>query len=507
MKDSFLIGIDIGTQSTRAALLDLDGRVIASSSSGLELSTPQPGWAEQDPQIWWETTISNIHQILAQADVPAQSLVAVGACGQMHGTVPIGCEGELLSRSVQLWCDKRSADLVNDFKAHPEAPSAYRIAGSPAAPSWFGFKIKWLKSFEPELYAKTWKFLVPKDYVNYCLTGVAATDYSEASGAFLMDAQHEIWSEKLVDLLDIDMNKLPDIYPSSGVIGKVTKEAAQQTGLREGMPVVAGGGDMLCTLLAAGITEVGRACDITGTASHLSVFADRPVLDDRLMNLHHAMPGWIPFGITDSGGGALKWFKDSFCQEETRKAEETRSHVYSLLDAEAAKVEPGCNGLLFFPYLLGERTLGTPFARGVFFGLTPGHGKGAVVRAIMEGVCFELRRPLEIIEAAGTHVEEVRTTGGGARSDLWSQLKADIYQKRVVTFENFEGGMLGAAILAGVGAGVYPDERSGADRTVRLAREFLPDTTLADRYDYLFDLFKELHDVMQAPFNKLPTLP
>jgi len=163
--------------------------------------------------------------------------------------------------------------------------------------------------------------------------------------------------------------------------------------------------------------------------------------------------------------------------------------------------------LLFFPYLLGERTLGTPFARGVFFGLTPGHGKGAVVRAIMEGVCFELRRPLEIIEAAGTHVEEVRTTGGGARSDLWSQLKADIYQKRVVTFENFEGGMLGAAILAGVGAGVYPDERSGADRTVRLAREFLPDTTLADRYDYLFDLFKELHDVMQAPFNKLPTLP
>jgi xylulokinase len=221
-----------------------------------------------------------------------------------------------------------------------------------------------------------------------------------------------------------------------------------------------------------------------------------------MMNLHHVVPGWITFGIVDCGGGALRWFKDALCHEEVRRGQETGRSPYELLDEYASAVEPGSEGLLFFPYLFGERTLGSPHARGVFFGLVPQHGKGAMARAIMEGVTLELRRTLEIVETSGNLVEEVRTTGGGARSPLWSQIKADIYQKPVVTFEAFEGSILGVAILAGIGAGVYPDAQTGAERLIRLGRIFDPNPATRNRYDFLFARYKELHEAMQGPFDR-----
>lgn len=507
MKRELLVGIDIGTQSTRAALLDLDGRVIASASTPQDMQTPRPGWAEQDPQVWWDNAVANIRLALTKAGASAQEILGVGVSGQMHGTVPIDGDGELLSHGVQLWCDKRSADLVDQFKSRPEAASAYRIAGSPPVANWFGFKIKWLKVYQPEVYRQAWKFLLPKDFINFKLTGALATDHSEASGAFLMDANSEDWSAELARQIEIDIDKLPDIHPSSGIIGHVTEEAAGLTGLAEGTPVVAGGGDMLCMLLAAGITRPGRASDVTGTASIMSVFTEAPVLDERLMNLHHVMPGWIPFGIIDSGGGSLKWFKDSFCQAEMAEAEQTGGQVYDILNALAGAVEPGAEGLLYFPYLMGERTLGTPYARGVFFGITPRTGKGAMVRAVMEGVTLELRRTLEIVESAGHQVSTIYHSGGGAYSDLWSQIKADIYQKQVVTFETSEGGILGSAVLAGVGAGVYLDPASGIEHCLRVDKEFEPRAGRSERYDALFGLFKEVHDLLQEPYKRLAQIP
>lgn len=507
MAQECLLGIDIGTQSSRAALIDLEGRVIASHSLALELETPRAGWAQQDPQIWWETTVENIRAVLKESGIAPKNVLGIGVSGQMHGTVPLGPQGELLSHGVQLWCDKRSAGIVDEFKQRPDASSAHLISGSPPAASWFGFKIKWVQVNEPDVYRRAWKFVVPKDFINYRFTGEVAIDYSEASGSFLLDAKREAWSEDIVARLGLDLDKLPPPYPSSRVIGRVTAEAASATGLAQGTPVAAGGGDMLCALLAAGISQPGRACDITGTASHLSVYAGAPVRDERLMNLHHVMPGWIPFGIIDSAGGTLKWFKDTFCQEEIARGKQTGRSPYAILDDAAAAVEPGAEGLLFFPYMMGERTFGTPYARGVFFGLSLRTGKGAITRAIMEGVTFELKRALEVIEAAGNRVDEVRTTGGGAQSALWSQIKADIYQKPVVTFEVFEGSVMGAAILAGVGAGVYPDERTGAERAVRLGPVFQPNLAHKARYDYLFDMFKDMHDRMQQPFNRFSTLP
>lgn len=503
MTQQLLMGIDIGTQSTRAALLDLNGRVVTSASTPQDMQTPRPGWAEQDPQVWWDSSIANIRQAIAQAGISSHEILGVGVSGQMHGTVPISAEGELLSHGVQLWCDKRSAELVDEFKSKPQSAGAYRIAGSPPVANWLGFKIKWLKVHQPEIYYKAWKFILPKDFINFELTGAVATDYSEASGSFLMDANTKTWSQALAEEVEIDIAKLPELHPAFAVVGHVTSEAAALTGLAEGTPVVAGGGDMLCMLLAAGITRPGRASDVTGTASIMSVFTEEPVFDERLMNLHHVMPGWIPFGIIDSGGGSLKWFKDSLCQAEAAEAEKTGGEVYDILNALAGKVEPGAEGLLYFPYLMGERTLGTPYARGVFFGITPRTRKGVMVRAIMEGVTFELRRTLEIVEDAGHQVSAIYHSGGGAYSDLWSQIKADIYQKKVVTFETSEGGILGSAILAGVGAGVYEDPASGVERCLRVDKEFEPRAGWGDRYNALFELFKEVHDLLQEPYNKL----
>jgi len=264
---------------------------------------------------------------------------------------------------------------------------------------------------------------------------------------------------------------------------------------------------MMCMLLAAGLTRPGAASDITGTSGILSVFTESPVLDERLMNLHHVTDGWVPFGITDTGGVSLKWFKDNLCRYEIAEADELGVEVYDLLDERAAQVSPGSEGLLFFPYLLGERTLGTPYARGVFFGLTPRHNVAMMARSIMEGVTLELRQTLEIVEQAGHEVNTVYHSGGGAYSDLWSQIKADIYQKPVMTFENTEGGLLGAAILAATGAGVYASEIEGAVRCLRPLRTFEPDPALAERYDYLFALFQELHGLMQEPFERLAAMP
>jgi xylulokinase len=507
MKRTLLLSIDIGTQSTRAALLTPDGEMVAGAGRAQDLETPQAGWAEQNPAMWWKNAIECIHEAMAKAEATPNEVQAVGVSGQMHGTVPLGADRELLSHRVQLWCDKRGAALVEAFKRLPAAERAYLQAGNPPLPSWIGFKIKWLQEHDPALYGQTWKFLTPKDFINYRLSGEVATDYSEASGSFLMDVTSRTWSDELIGQLGLDRAKLPDIRRSTEVIGRVTSAAAAATGLTAGTPVVAGGGDMMCILLAAGLIEPGAASDITGTSSIFSVFTTAPVLDLRLMNLHHVTDGWTPFGITDTGGVALKWFKDNLCRHESAEAAARGVRVYALLDEYAAQTPPGSEGLLFFPYLLGERTLGTPYARAVFFGLTPRHGVPTMARAIMEGVTLELRRTLEIVEDAGHAVHTIYHSGGGAYSDLWSQIKADIYQKPVATFANTEGGLLGAAILAGTGVDLYPDEREGARRCLRIRKLFTPNPSLTGRYDHLFALFKELHDLFQRPFERLAAMP
>lgn len=507
MDGKLVLAIDLGTSSARAALFTLGGGVLSSASRALEMHTPRPGWAEQDPDIWWRHTVDCIREVIDRAGASPTQILAVGAGGQMHGAVPLSVDGDVLSHGVQLWNDKRAAAIAEEYGSSANAQFAMRVTANAPISNWLGFKIKWLQLHQPAIYERSWKFVVPKDYLNFRLTGAVGIDYSEASGSYLLDARSLVWSDDLIEWMGLDSGKLPPLHHATDVVGYVTDEAARVTGLSRGTPVVAGGGDMLCTLLAAGLWRSGIAVDITGTSSILSVFTNEPVVGQRLMNLHHVTDGWVPFGIAEAGGGSLKWFKDEFCGEHVDEAARCDVPVYDLLSDLAAEGPAGAEGLLYFPYLMGERTLGSPYARGAFFGLVPGHGIGSAVRAIMEGVTFELKRTLEIVEGAGHDVDVVHHSGGGAHSRLWSQIKADIYQKPVVTFEHTEGGLLGAAALAGAGVGAFDNEVAGIERCLRVSETFTPNPALADRYAHLHGVFKQVHDLLQEPFRQLSKMP
>lgn len=506
MSAKYLLAVDIGTQSNRAALVDLSGKVVAISSIQLDMISPVPGWAEQDARGWWTNTVANIRNLLAHEDVSGTDILGVAACGQMHAAIPLNRQGEVLLPRVQLWCDKRSAGLIDDYAPRLNTSEALKQVGNMPTPAWWGWKIKWVQTHQPDIFQATWQFLTAPAYIAYQLTGETAIDESEASGAYLMAVETGDWSPEMLTRMEIPLEKLPPVRPSGLCIGSVTPEAARATGLIAGTPVAAGAGDMLAALLAAGLTRAGQAVDITGTSGIINVFSQEPIFDPRLMNLHHCLPGWIVFGITDSGGGSLKWFRNAVCQEEMENEKITGVSAYQILDQKAAGVEPGCEGLLFFPYLQGERTLGSPLSKGVFFGLTPRSGKGAMARAIMEGVVFELRRSLEIIEASGMQVNQVRAVGGGGQSEFWCQIRADIYQKPVVMLKTFEGGVLGSAILAGMAAGIFSDLSSAADQFVHVDRILQPNRSLSSRYDRMFEVYKDLHDRMLSPFETMARL-
>jgi xylulokinase len=260
---------------------------------------------------------------------------------------------------------------------------------------------------------------------------------------------------------------------------------------------------MMASLLAAGLTEVGQAVDVTGTAAMMCILGEKPVMNPRIQNLHHAMPGWVTFGIVEYGGVSLKWFKDEFCLVEILEGTRLNVSPYKLLDEKAEAVPPGSEGMLFYPYFLGERGLGSPYSRGVFFGLTPRSGRGAMARAIMEGIVFDMRRTLEIAEQGGVNVTQIRSVGGGAQSRLWCQIRADIYKKPIAVLETFEGGTLGSAILAGVAAGAYPNTSAAADRLVKVSQVIEPDLKASAVYDQQFEIFKDLHDRMMDPWQAM----
>jgi xylulokinase len=451
--------------------------------------------------------VQGIRQVLNNAAIQPDEILAVGVDTQMHACIPLDQLGNLLSHRVQLWCDKRGSGLMDELASHPFMSSASAFAGTPPVANWLGFKIKWLKTYQAEIYAKTWKILTGEGFINYRLTGELAMDWTEATGSFLLDSRSLQWSPELAEFLQVELEKLPPAVKSTAVIGRITPQAAQATGLAEGIPVVAGAGDMLAMLVAAGLVEIGHAVDVSGTASNLVFLVASPVREPPLTNLHHALEGWCPFSTVETGGGALRWFRDLLAQSESQSGELEGLTSYQRLSEQAARCEYGSEGLLFLPYMMGERVLGTPQARGVLFGLTPRTDRGAIVRSMMEGITFELRRALEFVEQAGNSIRGIYTTGGGARSDLWSQIKADIYKRPVHTLAIDEGGVLGSAILAMVGIGFYADFQTAINECVRFARTFHPNPETFPRYDYLFERFKQLHEKLQDDFNRLAGMP
>ena len=484
-----VLAVDIGTQTARAALVDRAGRVADSASSPIDLFTPAPGWSEQAPEDWWAAAAGSASAVLRRN--PGMAVAAVGVGAQMHGVVPLDAAGRSLAPRVAIWNDKRAASQAAAVAARPDAAGLSAVAGNLPLPAWAGFKIAWLRDHAPDVHRRAATYLVVKDLVNLRLTGVRATDPSEASGTWLLDARSGRWSDDLLAAVGVAREVLPDVAGPGAVIGGVTAEAAAATGLAAGTPVVCGAGDMLCQLLAAGSTRPGRAAEVSGTASVMAAWADRPAADPRVMNLRAAGDGWVRFGIADAGGVSLRWFGDQLGGGAPLEA---------LLPAAAA-VPAGSGGLLFLPSLLGERTLGSSAARGAFVGLTPAHGRPELLRAILEGVAFELRRALEVV---AERPESLRVTGGGAANGLWNQVRADVYGLPVRPLAAVEGGIRGAAILAGVGAGWWDDPAAAAERLACVAEEVRPDPDRRRRYDALYAEFRAVHDLLDARWAAWP---
>ena len=504
VKEQCFLGIDVGTEGTKVALFDVHGRVIRDSYEEYELICPRPGWAEQDPGTWWRAAVRNIKAVLESSKVDSEDVAGIGVCGQMHAPVPIDKDGDLLYRSPSLWCDKRNAPQCERLKAKLDENRLLKVSGNPITPPWTGLKILWMKENVPQIYEKTYKFLVPKDYLVYKLTGMTSIDWSEASGTFLFDVEKENWSEEMAQQLEVDLDKLPDIYASHEVVGEVTPEAANVTGLRAGTPVISGGGDFLCTLLGAGVTSRGRAADISGTASIVAFYSEKPLIDRRIMNLHHVVHGWIAFGIVE--GGLLRWFRDEFGHVERQEAKKKGVSPYKIMDSEAEAILPGAGGLILIPYFIGERTLGSPYARGVLFGLTLAHQRGHVIRTLMEGITFALRQTVEITEELGLKTEAFRLIGGGAVSPLWRRIKADIYGKPALVLSTYQGGVLGAAVLAMMGTNAIRDASSAIDEIVSVREVCKPIQKNHEKYSKLYNMYKKLHDSMQPFYDELEEL-
>jgi xylulokinase len=490
----YVVAVDIGTQSTRAALVDISGRIRDMAATPVDLFAPHPGWAEQDPEQWWETTVANIAAILARNRGVSVGAVGVGA--QMHSLVAVDGAGASLTSRSAIWSDKRCLDQVREFAGRPDAEELCRLAGNRPVPAWAGFKMAWLRASMPDAYARAASLLVAKDFLNLRLCGTAATDPAEASGSFLCDAATGQWSGPLLDALGLDRGKLPEIADSSAVIGTVGAAVAARTGLVAGTPVVAGSGDMMCQLLGTGTTRPGRVAVVAGTASIVALAASSATSDTRLMNLRSASGNWIHFGISDAAGKAFRWFADELCPPGAG---------FAALTEAAAGVPAGSDGLLFFPYLLGERTLGNARSRASFVGATLRHDRAHFVRAVLEGITMEDRRALECLcpdggPYGGPYGAEgaIRCTGGGADSDVWNQIRADVFGHPVQTLTRTEGGIQGAAILAGVGAGWYPDAAAGAEQVISPARTWTPVPEAVARYNTAFRNFRAVHDALDG---------
>jgi xylulokinase len=494
-----VVAVDIGTQSTRAALVDIGGQIHDIASSPIELYSPQPGWAEQDPDQWWETTVANIATVIARH--PEARIAAVGVGAQMHSLVAVDSAGFSLTARSAIWSDKRCLDQVQAVLSRPDAEELVRLAANRPLPAWAGFKMAWLRSHQPAAYERAAHLLVAKDFLNLRLCGQAATDPTEASGSFLTDAATGDWSGPLLAALDIDRAKLPEIADSSAVIGAVRPEVAERTGLPAGTPVVAGSGDMLCQLLGTGMTRPGQAALVSGTASIMAIAAAEATPDARLMNLRSASGQWVHFGISDAAGNAFRWFAD-----QLYPAADGAGPVFEALTAAAAEVAPGADGLLFFPYLLGERTLGSAQSRASFVGATLGHDRAHFVRAVLEGITLEDCRALRCLCPDGPR-EPIRCVGGGAESRLWNQIRADIFGHPVQTVTLTEGGIQGAAILAGVGAGWYSDAAAGAEEVIHAAETWTPSAAAARRYEAVFRTFCVVHDALDPVWSSWATVP
>jgi xylulokinase len=486
----FILAHDLGTTSNKATLFDSQGNLVASHLQTYAVTYPQPGWAEQNPDDWWRAVCSASQAILSEAGVAANEIAAVTFSGQMMGIAPIDSTGAPLCSAI-IWADQRATEEAEAISHQCGADRVYRRTGHRISPAYLAAKILWVKNHQPEIYQRTHKFFCAKDYIAFKLTGHAVTDYSDASGSNVFDLTRRAWSEDLLADIGLSVAILPEVHASTDVIGQVTREASEATGLAVGTPVVIGGGDGACAAVGSGVIEPGDAYCYIGSSSWISFASEAPLFDPqmRTFTFHHLHPQlFAPMGTMQAAGGARDWLL---------------RQVGEIVDEAVRSVAPGANGLICLPYLIGERSpWWNPKARAAFVGLTMSHSRAEMARAVLEGVAFNLRMILDALESQGAGIPAMRLIGGGAQSLLWRQILADVFARPVHILDLVaEATSWGAAVAGGVGVGLYDWSIAKEQAQVKVAVE--PNAANVARYADLLPLFAEVYRALEPVYARL----
>lgn len=502
----YLIGIDLGTSGTKTVLFDRDGGVVKSKTVEYPMYQEKNGWAEQDPLDWWNATCVTVKAVIEESGVNNADIKGLGISGQMHGLVMLDKDNNVLRKSI-IWCDQRTAAECEEITEKVGAKRLIEITANPALTGFTASKILWVRNNEPDIYAKCAHILLPKDYVRYMLTGDYATEVSDASGMQLLDVPKRQWSEEVLEKLDIDIELLPKVYESPEVTGVISEKAAALTGLKAGTIVVGGAGDNAAAAVGTGVVSDGKAFTTIGTSGVVFAHTKDISIDPegRVHTFCCAVPGaWHVMGVTQGAGLSLKWFRDNFCTSEMETAKGMGVDPYYLMDKQAERSSIGCNKLLYLPYLMGERTPHLdPDCRGVFFGLSAMHTKYDMLRAVMEGVTYSQRDSLEVLRGMGVSVDEMLACGGGGTSPLWRQMLADTYNCPVKTVKSKEGPALGVAILAGVGAGLYPSVEEACRIMIKTNPAQDPIAENVPEYEKFYKIYTGLYPALKSNYKEL----
>jgi len=494
---SYYLGIDVSTTGSKALLINQQGSVLGTASSPHTLSTPKPLWSEQDPAEWWQAVIKSIHALLAETGVDSKEIAAVGLTGQMHGLVLLDSNGDVLRPAI-LWNDQRTQVQCDQIHQKIGREKFIKLSGNIALTGFTAPKILWVSQNEPEVFAKAKHVLLPKDFIRFKLTGEYAMDKADGSGTVLFDLKSRDWSQELLDVLEIPREWMPPTYEGPQVTGSITPAAATLTGLVTGTPVMAGGGDQAAQAVGVGAVEPGIIGLTVGTSG--VVFAATPSAlvepQGRLHAFCHAVPGmWHFMGVMLSAAGSLQWYRDTLAPQIS----------FDDLLREAESIPVGSEGLLFLPYLSGERTpYPDPLARGAFIGLTLRHTRGHMTRAVLEGVAFGLKDCFNLIQEAGLEqITQVRASGGGTKGALWRQILADVLESDLVAVNTTEGAAFGAALLAGVGAGVWGDVVSACRETIKVIGQTKPNPANFAAYRQAYSLYREMYPLLNDCFKRM----
>ncbi|MFL5654695.1 MAG: xylulokinase [Ktedonobacteraceae bacterium] len=507
-----LLGIDLGTTGVKAALFAVDdGRVLSSAFIDYPLMHPQVGWAEQDPADWWQATVTAIRTCLVggvRQNVQPEDVRGIGLSGQMHGVVLLDDENRVL-RPCIIWADQRSEAQCRWITERVGAARLLELVSNPALPGFSAPKLLWVRDNEPEIFARARKMLLPKDYIRYRLTGKLAIEISDAAGTCLLDVKQGRWSREVLEALEIDPALLPPVVAADTVCGTITEEVAALTDLLPGIPVAGGGADNACAAVGNGVVRPGLALVSIGTSGVVLAYAGTPQVDmsgpiPRVHTFNHAVPqAWYLMGVTQGAGLSLHWVRDNIGLPERALESWTGLDAYELLVKEAESVPAGSNGLLFLPYLQGERTPHLdPYARGGWIGLTASHDRRHLIRSVLEGVAFSLKDCSTIIQGQGLPIEQVRVTGGGAKSPFWRQIIADVLGIELVTTNATEGPAFGAALLAGVASGLYTSVEQACEATVRVMERTEPRPEAERIYAQAYETYRALYPALKPVISK-----